>query len=63
LAAEIEREIGLPSVLHQSSGGVFEIDFQDERIFSKAKVGRFPLDGEVLDVLRARHPASSSKVS
>jgi hypothetical protein len=59
LAAEIQKEIGIPAVLHQSSGGVFEVDFQDDRIFSKSKVGRFPLDGEVLDVLRARYAANS----
>jgi selenoprotein W-related protein len=30
-----------------SSGGVFEIDLDGDRVFSKRELGRFPEDGEI----------------
>jgi selenoprotein W-related protein len=30
-----------------SGGGVFEVDLDGERVFSKRELGRFPEDGEV----------------
>lgn len=52
LAAEIGREFGLYVDLFKTTGGVFEIDIDDDRIFSKIKLGRFPEDGEVLHILK-----------
>jgi selenoprotein W-related protein len=37
-----------------SRGGVYEITFNGELIFSKKALGRFPEDGEVLEVLRQK---------
>jgi selenoprotein W-related protein len=37
-----------------SSGGVFEVDVDDDRIFSKETLGRHAEDGEVLAAVRAR---------
>jgi selenoprotein W-related protein len=39
-----------------SSGGVFEVTFNGELIFSKKELGRFPEDGEVLELLKPRIP-------
>jgi selenoprotein W-related protein len=40
-----------------SSGGVFEVDLDGERVFSKRDLGRFPeegeIDGKVADKLAA----------
>ncbi|MCL5122989.1 MAG: Rdx family protein [Deltaproteobacteria bacterium] len=40
--------------LIKSSGGVFEVEFGDELIFSKKQVGRFPDLGEVLKLIRTK---------
>jgi selenoprotein W-related protein len=37
-----------------SGGGVFEIMVDGDLLFSKRKSGRFPEDGEVLGLIRAR---------
>jgi selenoprotein W-related protein len=54
LAADITRFLGYSTKIHQSSGGVFEIEVDGELIFSKAQLGRFPAEGEVLDILSSR---------
>ena len=33
------------------SGGIFEIDLGDQRLFSKAETGRFPEENEIEDHL------------
>lgn len=35
-----------------SSGGVYEVKFGDELIFSKKDLGRFPSENEVEDIIR-----------
>lgn len=42
------------SVLVPSSGGVFEIFADGQRLFSKKALGRFPEDGEIVGMLRSR---------
>jgi|JI10StandDraft_1071094.scaffolds.fasta_scaffold00015_61 selT/selW/selH-like putative selenoprotein len=54
LVAEIGREFGIRSELYQTTGGLFEVDFGEDRIFSKLKLGRFPVDGEVVEILRSK---------
>ncbi|MFA6213206.1 MAG: Rdx family protein [Candidatus Obscuribacterales bacterium] len=53
LAAEIGSEIGIRSEMYRTTGGLFEVDFGDHRIFSKIKLGRFPEEGEVVEILKA----------
>lgn len=36
-----------------SAGGVFEVKFNEKLIFSKKKLGRFPQDGEVEELVQA----------
>ncbi len=40
--------------LIKGSGGEFEVKVDDELIFSKRKLSRFPNDGEVERLIRAR---------
>jgi selenoprotein W-related protein len=55
LAAEIldEHAMALPGgvTIEPSSGGVFEVFFNDELIYSKKRLGRFPESGEVEQLL------------
>ncbi|MBL0388162.1 Rdx family protein [Tumebacillus sp. ITR2] len=37
-----------------SKGGVYEITCNGELIYSKKSLGRFPEDGEVLEILRQK---------
>jgi selenoprotein W-related protein len=37
-----------------SSGGVFEVKFDDELIFSKKSLDRFPEENEVEDMVKSR---------
>ena len=54
MAVEIEQAIGVPSELVASGGGVFEIFVDGRKIFSKKSLGRFPEEGEIVGMLRAR---------
>jgi len=47
LADELERELGIHSELIESSGGVFEIEYEGRLLFSKKNLGRFPNEGEI----------------
>jgi selenoprotein W-related protein len=44
--------LGLESELIASSGGVFEIEYGGNLVFSKKKLGRFPDQGEVLGLIK-----------
>jgi selenoprotein W-related protein len=52
LSAELEEKLSEDSTLIQSSGGVFEIQDRGFLIFSKKELGRFPEDGEILEIVR-----------
>lgn|GEM_PF-649383 len=54
LAAEIGSEVGIRTELYRTTGGVFEVDLGEERIFSKILLGRFPQEGEVVNILKTR---------
>jgi selenoprotein W-related protein len=54
LAAAIKTELGLDTELIPGGSGVFDVEADGERIFSKHETGRFPEDGEVLAALRER---------
>jgi selenoprotein W-related protein len=48
----LEGALGIESDLVASGGGVFEISVGGKLIFSKRSLGRFPRDGEVVELLR-----------
>jgi selenoprotein W-related protein len=52
LAADLENVLQESSKLIQSSGGVFEVEYKDQLIYSKKATGRFPEDGEVLQIVK-----------
>ena len=52
----IRDRFGLESELIASGGGVFEVQTDEELIFSKKQMGRFPEDDEVLDALAGMLP-------
>jgi selenoprotein W-related protein len=54
LADELKQELSADSQLVASGGGVFEVSVDGELIFSKKSLGRFPDDGEILALIRAR---------
>jgi Rdx family. len=61
LAAELQREVGVAAILHQSSGGVFEVEVDGDLLFSKTKLGRFPEPGEVHGIIQSRGQGSSKE--
>ena len=54
LAATLEKTFDSAPALIEGRGGVFEIRLDDELVFSKRSLGRFPdSEEEVVDALRA----------
>ena len=43
--------VGVDSELIESSGGVFEVKINDQLIFSKKKLERFPNPGEIVQFI------------
>ena len=50
----MDQEFETATKLIKGSGGVFEVKVDDELVFSKAALGRFPEPGEVAAGLRGR---------
>ena len=44
----------MQSELVEKSGGIFEVYLNDELVFSKVELGRFPDEGEVLELLQGK---------
>lgn len=53
LAAAIKSANGIDAELIKGAGGVFEVDVDGKRIFSKKAEGRFPEHDEILAALNA----------
>ena len=51
MAADLEVQLDETATLLQSSGGVFEVAYKGQLIYSKKSTGRFPEDGEVLKIV------------
>jgi selenoprotein W-related protein len=49
----LKKALAVDSELISGSGGVFEITVDGKKVFSKKALGRFPQDGEVLELIRA----------
>jgi selenoprotein W-related protein len=50
----VQERLGLEAELIRGSGGVFEVRLDDELVFSKKALRRFPEPGEVEGILAAR---------
>jgi selenoprotein W-related protein len=49
--------MGVECELIASGGGVFEIVVDGRKMFSKKALGRFPQEGEIVELLGGAHPA------
>ncbi len=56
LAAELKRGLNLKAELIEGGGGIFQVHLDGALVFDKEKTGRFPILGEVLEALTAKHP-------
>jgi predicted Rdx family selenoprotein len=54
LQQAIRKSTGLNSELIEGSGGVFDVRFDADLVFSHFKAGRFPKAKEILDKIRER---------
>jgi len=54
LAEQIEAQLGIPSQLIKGHGGVFEVTFDDQPVFSKKALHRFPEPGEIESQIEQR---------
>lgn len=53
MAAVLEQELGAEVQLVKGSGGVFDVEVDGRRVFSKYHEGRFPEPEEILARIRA----------
>ena len=51
LRESIERQFGIKAELIKGTGGVFEVSVNDNLLFSKKDLGRFPNENEVEDLI------------
>ncbi|NKB32900.1 MAG: hypothetical protein GKR91_07360 [Pseudomonadales bacterium] len=51
MSAEIKQAVGEDATLIPGGGGIFDVKVGDTLIFSKHKLGRFPIDGEIAELL------------
>ena len=51
LRESIERQFGIKAELIKSTGGVFEVSVNDNLLYSKKELGRFPDKNEVEDLI------------
>ena len=51
LRESIERQFGVKAELIKGMGGVFEISVNDNLLFSKKELNRFPNENEVEDLI------------
>ena len=61
MAAALKKRFGIDSTLIKKSGGIFEVSWGDEVLFSKKMLGRFPNAGEVEGKLQTRLGSSAGQ--
>jgi len=54
LAAELQDVYAAEVSLEKGRGGVFDVWMEDQLVFSKHQVSRFPLAGEINQAIAAR---------
>ena len=60
LAAELEQAFGVRPRLVEGSGGVYQVRLDGRVIFDKRDAGRFPVLGEVSELIREARPESAN---
>jgi selenoprotein W-related protein len=56
LAARILKEFGIEPELIKGDSGIFDVAADGKLIFSKYEVGRFPEEGEILELVASVGP-------
>ena len=51
LRESLERQFGIKAELVKGMGGVFEVSANDNLLFSKKELGRFPDENEIEDLI------------
>ena len=54
MADELSQAFGAETELVASGGGVFEVTVDDDLMFSKKKLGRFPEPDEIVGLIKSR---------
>ena len=54
MADELSQALDVQSELVASGGGVFEVTVDNDLVFSKRSLGRFPEPGEIVKLIQAR---------
>jgi len=52
VAAELKQAFGAQVKLIEGAGGVFDVTVDGKLVYSKDKTGRFPDEGEVVELAR-----------
>ena len=52
LAEKLQEHFSYPVELHKDRDGRFEIKFNDKLIFSKKRLARFPLEDEIVELIK-----------
>jgi len=52
----LKRAFGADVTLKAGSGGIFDVEFQGEMVFSKHDQGRFPENEEIVKLLQGTLP-------
>lgn len=52
MAAELKQAFGVQAKLVEGSGGVFDVTVDGQLVYSKHDTGRFPDDGEVVEIIQ-----------
>jgi predicted Rdx family selenoprotein len=60
LAASLHKRFGEEAEIKAGTTGQFDVVVDGQVIFSKAKAGRFPVEGEVEDLFAALKPAAKA---
>ena len=55
MADRIQKKFKVKPEFIEGRNGIFDVKLDDELIFSKYEVGRFPEGDEVIDLIKARN--------
>lgn len=61
MAATLKQRFGVDARLVKKSGGIFEVAWGGELLFSKRVLGRFPNQGEVERALQGKLGATAAE--
>ncbi len=51
--AELQEAFAVEALLHKGDSGIYDILVDGDMIYSKHETGRFPNDGEIVDLVKA----------